>query len=330
MTVTELKRVIANFRSVRLAVVGDMVADLYIEGAPQRLSREAPVVIARWEAERLIPGSAANTVHNLTRLGAKVHAIGVIGRDETGRRLKDTLKSGGASVTGLVSVADVPTVTKTRVMIGDRHTRKQQVVRVDREPEGALPRAAEDRLLERIDAVERRVDAWLVSDYGYQAVTKRIIAKLRRIAKRKVVIVDSRYRFDAFKGVTCITPNESEGEALSGIRIRTDADARRAGRKILDEMRTQSVLLTRGNRGMMLFEDERVVNIPICGGSDIVDVTGAGDTVAAVFALSRVAGASAEEAARLANVAASVVVMKYGAATVAPDELLEAVNRGER
>jgi len=315
-----------RFRRVRIGVIGDMVADIYVFGRPARLSREAPVVITEYESETFIPGSGANAVNNIASLGARVYAVGLLGDDRAGAALREKLEDADVDTGGLFTLPGRITPTKTRFLVGDRHTQKQQVLRLDREVEGELSSEAQHKLVDYIDHVSAGLDAWLVSDYGYDLMTAPLIRKVRHLARSTPVIVDSRYRLGSFKGVTVITPNEGEAEAASGMGIRGQEDAKAAGRRLLSRLGCQAVLLTRGNEGMMLFQQEgRLTRIPIHGETEIVDVTGAGDTVASVFTLALGAGASMVQAARLANYGAGVVVMKSGAATLSREELLEAI-----
>ncbi len=318
--------IIRRFSRVRIGVIGDMVADIYVLGRPARLSREAPVVITEYESETLIPGSGANAVNNIASLGARVYAVGLLGDDRAGAALRGKLDDAGVDTGGLLGLPGRITPTKTRFLVGDRHTQKQQVLRLDREVEGELSPGSQRKLVDYIDGIGPQLDAWLVSDYGYDLMTAALIRKVKQLAQTTPVIVDSRYRLGSFKGVTVVTPNEGEAEAASGASIRGEDDAKAAGRRLLSRLGCQAVLLTRGNEGMMLLQqDGRVTRIPIHGETEIVDVTGAGDTVASVFALALGAGASMVQAARLANYGAGVVVMKSGAATLSREELLEAI-----
>ena len=229
---------------------------------------------------------------------------------------------------------------KTRILAGGVHSAKQQVVRIDRitngAPDGALRRTFEARA----HAVAARADAVLVSDYGSGFVTPALVARMRRAlwrgGKRRVpILVDSRYDVQDFHGLTACTPNESEVEQILGVRIGDDLRAlEAAGREMLQRTRMQALLVTRGGRGMALFEpDEPTRHIPIFGSDEIADVTGAGDTVIATMTLALSAGASFYEAARLANYAGGIVVMKRGTATVSADELRAAIRakgRGQR
>ncbi|GAB4338952.1 MAG: D-glycero-beta-D-manno-heptose-7-phosphate kinase [Candidatus Abyssubacteria bacterium] len=320
------RELVDNFSHSRIAVVGDIVADVYIFGKPHKLSREAPVIVVRHESEQLVPGSAANTAHNLMSLGASVYPIGVVGEDSPGNAVLRFFDGPRAHAEGIIVDKARHTITKTRIMAGDLHTTKQQVIRIDREPGEAISEETERLLCERLEAIAAEVDGIIVSDYGYDIVGPRIIELVTQLARDKTVVVDSRDRLTQLKGVALATPNESEAEAASGVRVNSDAGVIEAGRRLLETTQNNAVLITRGNRGMMLFErDAPIERIPICGGEDIVDVSGAGDTVAAVATLGLVAGGSFLQAANLANFAASIVVMKSGTATASREELLRVI-----
>ena len=322
---------IRAFPGHRIGVIGDLVADLYIYGRPVRLSREAPVLIVRHEREEFFLGGAANSMANLRALGASVEAVGMVGEDSTGERLLRTLGSIGVSTRGVLSSPRWRTISKHRILAGDYHTRKQQMLRMDYEPQGNPDPGEAAELARRIRDLRDSVEAWIVSDYGYQMVTGEILEIMREEHGRgKVVVADSRYRLREFGSISLVTPNEAEAfAALStepdwGEEL-TQEHVQDLGRRLLAELATDAVLVTRGDRGMMLFEaDKEPLDIPISGTRDIVDVTGAGDTVVSVATLALVSKASLAEAARIANIAAGIVVMKPGAATVSQLELLAA------
>ena len=319
---------VENFEKARVAVVGDIVADIYIFGKPNKLSREAPVIVVRYEGEKLVPGSAANTAHNLMTLGATVYPIGVVGNDPPGNAVIEFFDGPLARTDGIIVDESGHTVTKTRIMAGDLHTTKQQVIRIDREPVEPISRDVENRIVERLEAIVPEVDGIIVSDYDYGVVCPRVAELLRGVAGEKVVIVDSHSRINEITGVSLATPNESEVEAATGIKIESDSDAITAGQRLLDQTGNAALLITRGNRGMMLFErGVPVEKIPVCGGDEIVDVSGAGDTVAAAVTLGLVAGGTFLQAANLANFAAGIVVMKSGTATTTREEILRLIEQ---
>ncbi|MEO5896554.1 MAG: PfkB family carbohydrate kinase [Vicinamibacterales bacterium] len=327
----DLQRLLAlvdAFRGVRVAVFGDLIVDEFIYGEIARVSREAPVLILNYDSTELVPGGAGNAANNVAALGGRPAIVGVVGRDEAGRRLLDTL-SNRADVRGVARPAGHVTPTKTRILAGGIHSAKQQVVRIDRTAPSVLSDADRKTIASRLLKAGDRCDAMLVSDYGTGLVLPTLVAATAaHLRDRKApVLVDSRYALLSFRGMTTCTPNESEVEQLLGIRIGENTRVlERAGRQLLKQTRAQAVLITRGSRGMALFEpDNKTVHIPIHGSDQIADVTGAGDTVIATMTLALAAGATFEEASRLANYAGGLVVMKRGTATVSGDELRSAV-----
>ena len=318
--------IVRRFAKMRIGVVGDFLADRYVQTSPARLSREAPVVILRYEGETLGPGGAANSAANLLALGARVALVGVLGGDGPGQELRGRFVRAGADAGALLLDARWRTPLKTRILAGDRHRNKQQVLRVDREPDGSPPPSALRRLEAAARRLAPRVDGWLVSDYGYGTVTPRLYEALRadRGGAGRVVVVDSRRRGTEFAGATALTPNEEEAAAFSGMPLATTADVAAAGAAILARTGAANVVVTRGNQGLALFSaGERPAFVAASGGTrEVTDANGAGDTVAATLALALAAGARPIDAARLANHAGGVVVMKPGAATLTPTELL--------
>lgn len=322
------------FPRCRVAVVGDLVADEFIYGRVARLSREAPVLILEYDSTVVVPGGAGNAANNVAALGGRATAVGLLGRDDVGRRTLAALHS-RVDRTRVVRSASYRTPTKTRVLAGGVHSAKQQIVRIDRGTHVTISQALRADLRDAALDACRGASAILLSDYGSGFVTPRLAADLaalddgRAQGRARPVLIDSRYALSQYKGLTACTPNESEVEHVLDTSIDDDGDAlERAGRTLLSRTRMQAVLVTRGSRGMALFESRRpTVHIPIYGTDEIADVTGAGDTVIATMTLALASGASCEDAARLANYAGGLVVMKRGTATVSADELAEAVRR---
>jgi len=313
---------IRQLRRKRVVVLGDMVADEYVFGQTSRVSREAPVLVVRYTDHEFRLGGAANAAHNVKDLSGIAIPVGVVGRDTAGERVRSLLKGYGMPTAGLIATQRM-TTTKTRILAGGIHTTKQQVMRLDREDAKPLERDVERALIARLNAEVAKADALLVSDYGLGLLTPRVIEAVLRLAhKGAIVCVDSRFNLRGFPGVTAVTPNEPEAEAAVGRELRSAKDVEWAGRTLLSKVHSQAVLITRGREGMALFEPKKkTVLVPISGTDEVADVTGAGDTVIAAFTLALAAGSDFEKAARLANFAASVTVMKAGAATVSPAEL---------
>ncbi|PYX67612.1 MAG: hypothetical protein DMG72_25125 [Acidobacteria bacterium] len=306
-----LKKIVEAFPNVTVTVLGDLVADEFIFGEISRVSREAPVLILKHRKRSVIPGGGANAIYNLADLGVNVLPVGVVGDDEPGRLLIKAFRHKRIPVTGVLKDKNFTTVTKTRILAGMAHTARQQVVRVDREPEAAPNSHLTRELILAAREYARASDALLVSDYGYGSATPAILNATREKGGLNGVSVtlDSRHRLLEFSGVTAATPNEPEVEEVIGIHIGENWSSR-------------------GRDGMVAFSRRRKpVDIPIFGSDEVADVTGAGDTVIAAFTAALAAGATAEEAAHLANYAGGIVVMKRGTATVSQQELLHALQQ---
>jgi rfaE bifunctional protein kinase chain/domain len=327
---SELPALIGAFAGRTVAVIGDVVADEFVYGRVARVSREAPVLILEYDSTEIVPGAGANAANNVAALGGRASLVSVIGGDDAGRRMLAALHP-RVKRTGVIRAA-AGTVIKTRILAGGIHSAKQQVVRIDKGVGRAIDSRARARFERAALASLASADAVLMSDYGSGLVTpalaQRIRTALRKARHPIPVLVDSRYRLLEYRGLTACTPNESEVEQALGVRINDDAGVlERAGREILKRTATQAALITRGGRGMALFvPGAETVHIPIHGSDEIADVTGAGDTVMATMTLALAAGASFEAAARLANYAGGIVVMKRGTATASRNELRKAVN----
>jgi rfaE bifunctional protein kinase chain/domain len=319
-------------RGRTVAVIGDVVADEFVYGRVARVSREAPVLILEYDSTDIVPGGAGNAANNVAALGGHAALVGAIGRDDPAQRLLAALHPRVDS-RRMVRAAGHQTPVKTRILAGGIHSAKQQVVRIDRGVNGSFERRTIEAFERAAFTAASRADAVLISDYGLGLVTPAFATRLRRALNQAGVpipfLVDSRYRLLDYRGLTACTPNESEVEQALGVRINDNPRAlERAGRDVLARTRMQAVVVTRGSRGMALFvRDTPTVHIPIFGSDEIADVTGAGDTVMATMTLALASGATFEQAARLANYAGGLVVMKRGTATVSAAELRAAVAR---
>jgi rfaE bifunctional protein kinase chain/domain len=318
-----LAELLEGFPRAEVVVAGDFVADEYVYGETDRVSREAPVLIVKYESSELKAGCAGNAARNLAALGVKVRAVGVVGDDALGRALLDELEAGGVDVAGIERVRGRPTEAKTRILAGGRSTRRQQMIRLDRTPSDPLPETVERRLARTIERLGRQASAVLASDYGSGAVGPRAIEALRKLKRGGVpVCVDSRYGLRGFTGLTMVKPNEVELEAASGVPLSGPGALERAARVLQRRVECDVLLVTRGRNGMSVFRRGLPpVHVPAHASQDAVDVTGAGDTVAAAFTAGLAAGGDAVAAARLANVAGALVVQKPGTATISRDEL---------
>ncbi len=324
-----------------VVVLADLVVDRFVSGTPKRISREAPVLILRYEGERIAPGGGANAVANIAALGGRPLPLGVVGDDESGRLLLADLAARGVPIEGIRVHPGYRTPTKTRILGGAKGTIKQQIVRFD--VEESLTLDEDDR-----SHFRRRLEAWgeagpeaggpagvaVLSDYGYGTVETSLVGELRRslAGGGGTLVCDSRFRLAEFHGVDAATPNEEEAELLYGGELEGAQGGgrpalHRAGVELLERLGVRFLLITRGSRGLSLFLPGRSAHLPVHGTDQVADVTGAGDTVIGAFALALAAGASPLEAAALADYAGGVVVMKMGTATLTPGELAEAVER---
>jgi rfaE bifunctional protein kinase chain/domain len=326
-----LQKIVEAFPKVTVTVLGDLVADEFVFGEISRVSREAPVLILKHRERTIAPGGGANAANNLADLGVNVLPVGIVGDDEPGRLLVKHFRHKRIAVSGVLKDKSYTTVTKTRILAGMTHTSRQQVVRVDREPQGEPNPHLTRELYLAARNYAHASDALLVSDYGYGSATPAIVSTLRQKGKLGSVpiILDSRYRMLQYEGITAATPNEPEVEEALGIRIGQDWNkVVSAGEQLMARMKLQSLVITRGRDGMAAFNHKhKPVDIPIFGSDQVTDVTGAGDTVIAAFTAALAAGATTEEAAQLANYAGGIVVMKRGTATVSRAELLEAIDK---
>lgn len=321
---------VSRFAGQPVAVLGDLVADEFVFGDISRVSREAPVLILDEIRRVLVPGGAGNSVANLQALGARPMPVGVIGHDEAGRGVLECLRDQGVRTTQLVRDKAYATPTKSRILAGGIHTRRQQIVRIDRgRPRGNLGPTLRRRILANLSRALDGSRGLLIADYGYGAAvpSSRLLATIRKLATTGTpVTIDSRARVTEYRGMTVCSPNQEELESALGGALITDRALPTAGKELLRRTGNRAVLVTRGAKGMTLFERRmKPTTIPAYGSEEVADVTGAGDTVIATLTLALIAGASLIDAAILANYAAGIVVQKMGTATVSPGELLAAI-----
>ncbi len=319
-----LLELLDGFRGLRVMVVGDLVLDHYLVGDAGRISREYPVIILNHERDEYRLGGAANTVANLSALGAEVVSAGWIGTDGSGDELLKILSRTGCSTDAVVRDPVARTVTKTRIVAGSTHGGglDQHLLRVDRQGTGAPDAAAEGELIRRIEHLADRVDGFVLSDYGQGTLTQMVAGMVMRLAEGRYVGLDSRHRLLSYPGVTAATPNLEETEEAAGLRLRSEAEIEAAGTSLRAKLGAEALLITLGADGMSLFEpDADPVHISVANRSEVFDVTGAGDTVVAAFTLARLSGGSYLEAAHLANVAGGLSVRRAGATPVLAGEL---------
>ncbi len=311
-----------SFRKASVLVVGDIIMDHFIWGRVERISPEAPVPVVEVTEETVLLGGSANVVNNIVSLGGRCYLTGIVGRDRDGTMLLKMLRERGVELGGIVIDSRRPTTIKTRII-----AHSQQVVRFDREKRSPVSTKTTARILDYIERTLKKVDVVVVSDYSKGLVTEELMEGLKGLASamHKTVVVDPKVEhFHYYHGVELVTPNSLEASRASGIEISDEDSLQRAGRTLLERLSCRAVLITRGERGMSLFEKGRDTHIPTVA-REVYDVSGAGDTVAGVMALSLSAGADYREAAVLANMAAGIVVGKVGTAVVHPEELLEVI-----
>ena len=326
------KKIVRSFPDLSITVQGDLVADEFVFGEIARVSREAPVLILKHRERTVVPGGGGNAIMNLADLGVNVLPVGLVGDDEPGHLLIEALHHKKIPTGGIHRLKHHTTTTKTRILAGMSHNSRQQVIRVDREPEPLDEN--HPVLLNLVNAAREYAtasDALMISDYGNGAATPRLLTFVRSngCLDHTPVTLDSRYRMLEFTGATAATPNEPEVEEALGMRIGQDNDRLLcAGEQLMRRMELESLVITRGRDGMVAFErNAQPENISIFGSDQVVDVTGAGDTVIATFTAALAAGADARTAAKLANLAGGLVVMKRGTATVSAKELLGAIDQ---
>lgn len=324
LTKSNLRKRIANLAGGRVIVLGDLLIDELLEGSPERISREAPVLILEHVDTQLIPGGAANTANNVAALGGTCHAIGICGSDEYAGKLRKLFDDHRIKHS-LVEDPTRPTTVKTRIL-SKSHSFRQQLLRLDRISHKPIGQHIEDRLVEKLAEVAGEYKAVILSDYKGGVMTDGLIRSCRRLAAehKLMVIVDAQGDFARFQDVTLLTPNQPDCEGALGFSIDSRESLANAGQQLLMMTGTQALLITRGGSGMVLFQQgQPMVELPAFNRSEVFDVTGAGDTVVATMALALVTGSNFVEAMALGNLAAGIVVKKPGTAVTNQAEMLE-------
>lgn len=320
----DLSKTISDvFSQKTVVIIGDLVADQFLNGTISRVSREAPVFILRHDATNTLPGAAANAAANVASLSGKPVLIGLIGDDSNGKLLLETLGSHGVNCTGVVCDSQFATTTKVRVLAGQHYAARQQVIRIDYENSTEITTDIKEKLRHNFAAVAGEADAIIISDYNYGAVFPKIVEDARTVSRERNIplIVDSRYSLESLADATTATPNREEVEQILGKNFTTDDCSR-----LHDRLGLEALLVTNGNEGMLLFEKGHLpLSIEAVGSSEPVDVTGAGDTVIAAYSLGLASGLTFADAAKVANHAGGIVVMKKGTASVNATELLESL-----
>ena len=316
--------IIDKMQGSEILILGDMIADIYLEGTISRISREAPVLVLEQASEKVVAGGAANVVNNAATLGGVVHAAGLLGDDNGADGLEGILAARSVDTKGFIRDKDRPTISKTRVIAGGRTTVSQQVVRIDKESKAPMKPEYEAKIGKYLDEVLPRVKGVVLSDYGSGTITEGLKNQILGYSKKNSipVIVDSRYDIWRFKSVDYIKQNDAELAAAVGRELDSEAALVAAGKELLSKMSAKGVLITRGEDGMTLFgADGSVNNIPVSDKSEVFDVSGAGDTCVATVMLALAAGVEPLAAAMLSNIASGIAVRKMGTSTVSAQEL---------
>lgn len=320
--------IIDKFKGKKVLILGDFILDEYVYGETERISREAPVLILHYNRSTYLAGGGANPVMNIKDLGGDPVPVSVVGTDAYSKVLLDMMGSKGVDTSNIIRDEKFTVPVKTRVMAGSIHTVKQQVVRIDRYEESCITSRTEDALIGAIEKLARVAGTMLVSDYDGGIITGRVIAAVNALAKKGLkVIVDSRYALKKFRHIATGTPNETEAGPLVGIEHYGESDVEKICRLLAGHIKAKGMIITRGSRGMVILEKKKLSKIPAFGSDEIVDVSGAGDTVSSIVSLARACGASLKDSAFLANIGGGLVVMKHGVATVTAKELKAALKK---
>jgi D-glycero-beta-D-manno-heptose-7-phosphate kinase len=323
-----LSGIIRRFPQRRILVVGDSIADQFVYGSISRVSREAPVFILDHEHTETVPGGAANCAMNLAALGAHVSLVSIAGNDEAGLALRNRLVAAGVNCDALIANDAFKTTTKVRILAGQYHSTRQQVIRIDYGGNATLPEDLQNSIRKHVSERAGSNEAIIVSDYNYGVAEPEIAAFIKEMgaASQIPLLADSRFRLNSFDGFYSATPNQDEVEQQLGRLLKTTEELETAGEELRDRLGSRALLVTRGSQGMMLLEEGVApVHIQAVGAREPVDVTGAGDTVMAAYTLALASDASFPDAARIANYAGGLVVMKRGTAAVSVDELLASI-----
>ncbi len=320
---TKLKAIISNFRDKKILVIGDLILDEFIWGKVSRISPEAPVPVVWVDNESFMPGGASNVANNINSLGGKAYIVGVVGNDERAGILKGELEHRGVNIDGIFTDSQRPTILKTRVI-----AHQQQVVRIDKEKVDPIRDSSIKRIAGFIESVIDEMDGLIVEDYGKGLITPKLLDRIIPMAKKKkkVIAVDPKEEhFSYYKGVTLLTPNNTEASRAVGFEIRDKTSLKKAGLELLKKLRVHVLLITLGEKGMMVFEKGKSPKKIETIAQEVFDVSGAGDTVASSYTLSLISGANPIQAAYIANCAAGVVVGKVGIAVVTQDEIINRI-----
>lgn len=316
------------FEGKKILVAGDFISDVYIFGNIGRISREAPVLILDYQSEKIVAGGAGNVASNISSLGGIAFPLGIVGADKNGERLKNIISEKNSDCRGLIEDESSSTISKTRIIAGGRATVSQQIVRIDRE--SLEPHVMEEKLLETLDEILPQIDGIVLSDYGSGTITPAIQKKIIDFSRAHGIpsIVDSRYSIEKFVGINFVKQNDSELARFYRRELKSEEMLHRAAWKLQKRLKSDGILITRGEKGMTLFESDGAIHdIPVEDVSEVFDVTGAGDTCVAAMILGLASGMTPAESARISNIAAGIAVRKLGTSTVSIVELENVLSR---
>ena len=325
---------IKDLKNTKVLIIGDLAMDEMVYGDTERISREAPVLILLHTETKNLLGAASNAAHNASAINSgKVSVIGVLGEDYQADQLKEAFKNANINTEYLVYEASRKTTTKTRISGSCSQSVTQQIVRIDRQTSAPISKETEDKVIAQMEKAIPLHDAIILSDYHIGVLTQRIIDRAIKLANEhnKVIVADIQKNFDKYKGVTSLTPNLPDTQKFLGFGLNSKGDFEKAGTILQNMIRPKSILVTCGDRGMMVIEpDYKITEIPVFNKSHVFDVTGAGDTVTAIYTMALSIGAEPVYAAVIGNIAASIVIKQFGCATTTIDELLEMVEKKEK
>ena len=320
---------IKQIGDAKILVVGDLALDEMVYGDTERISREAPVLILQHTHTKFILGGASNAAHNVSEInGGKVSVIGIIGDDYQANDLRNAFKEANIDCSSLIVDKCRKTITKTRISGSVSSSITQQIVRIDRQTNAPISKETEAKMIAEIEKLVPKHDAIILSDYHIGTLTDNVIKAVVDTAKKygKKVIVDAQKDLGRYKGITSMTPNLPDTQKYVGLYLRDKEDFLKAGNKLLDETNAEAILITCGADGMVVVEkNDKYTHIPVFNKAEVFDVTGAGDTVTAVYTLALAIGAEPVYAAIIGNIAAGIVVKQYGCATTSIDEIIDAM-----
>ena len=328
---TKLIGFVEDLAKSKILVVGDLAVDEMVYGDTERISREAPVLILKHTHTKHILGAASNAAHNVSTINnGKISVIGVIGKDYQAEDLINAFKEANVDCKYLVEDATRKTVTKTRISGSCFQSITQQIVRIDRQTDEPLSEETEAKIIANLEKAIPEHDAVILSNYHIGTLTDNVIKKTIELCKKynKIVVVDAQKDLDKYQYVTSMTPNLPDTQKYVGFEVKNTDDLKRAGKKLLEDTNAEFVLVTCGSGGMAVFEkDDKFTKIPVFNKAEVFDVTGAGDTVTAVYTLALVAGAEPVYAAIIGNIAAGIVVKQFGCATTTIEEIKEVIEQ---